>query len=116
MIIMGGNPAEAHPISMQHILAGKELNHANLVVIDPRLTRTAAHATLYVRMRPRTDIPVLMGMMWHIVKNGWEDKKFIRQRVYGMDKVYKVIAKYPPDEVARISGLTGEKLRRAEAM
>src|SRR3954464_3095268 len=44
MIIMGGNPAVAHPISMQHILAGKELNRANLVVIDPRFTRTAAHA------------------------------------------------------------------------
>jgi len=33
MIIMGGNPAEAHPISVQHILAGKEINRANLIVI-----------------------------------------------------------------------------------
>ncbi len=116
MIIMGGNPARAHPISMQHILAGKELNRANLVVIDPRLTRTAAHATLYLRLRPGTDIPVLMGMMWHIVKNGWEDKEFIRQRVWGMDQVYKEIEKYPPDEVERISGISGEQLRRVAEM
>ena len=48
-IIMGGNPAEAHPVSLQHLLEGAELNKANVIVIDPRLTRTAAHATEYVR-------------------------------------------------------------------
>ncbi|MDB5368813.1 MAG: formate dehydrogenase, partial [Roseomonas sp.] len=40
IIIMGGNPAEAHPISMQHVLSGKEMNRANMIVIDPRFTRT----------------------------------------------------------------------------
>ena len=45
LIIMGGNPAEAHPVSLQHLLEGKELNKANFIVIDPRMTRTAAHAT-----------------------------------------------------------------------
>ncbi|TJV04258.1 MAG: hypothetical protein E5Y18_27070, partial [Mesorhizobium sp.] len=61
MIIMGGNPAEAHPIAMQHLLEGKELNQANLIVIDPRFTRTAAHATEYVRFRSGTDIALLWG-------------------------------------------------------
>ena len=89
ILIWGGNPAEAHPVSLQHILEGAELNHANLVVIDPRLTRTAAHATEYVRLRPGTDIPVLYGMMWHIMQNGWEDKEFIQQRVYGFDDAPK---------------------------
>ncbi len=74
-IIMGGNPAEAHPVSLQHLLEGAEMQKANVIVIDPRLTRTAAHATEYVRLRPGTDIPVLYGMMWHIIKNGWEDKE-----------------------------------------
>ena len=52
IMVMGGNPAEAHPVSLQHILEGKELNRANMIVIDPRMTRTAAHATEYVRVRP----------------------------------------------------------------
>src|SRR3954447_1048288 len=112
MIIMGGNPAEAHPISVQHILAGKEINRANLIVIDPRFTRTAAHATEYVRIRSGTDIPVLWGMLWHIMKNGWEDKEFLAQRVYGMDQVLKEVEKYPPEEVERISGVPGEQLKR----
>jgi formate dehydrogenase major subunit len=116
MIIMGGNPAEAHPVSLQHLLEGKELNKANFVVIDPRLTRTAAHATEYVRLRPGTDIPVLYGMMWHILKNGWEDKEFIKQRVYGFDDARKEIEKWDPAEVERVSGVPGEQLKRVAEM
>src|SRR5262245_12780360 len=51
LMIMGGNPAEAHPVSLQHLIEGKELNRANFIVIDPRMSRTAAHATEYVRVR-----------------------------------------------------------------
>jgi formate dehydrogenase major subunit len=112
MIVMGGNPAEAHPVSLQHLLEGKELNRSNLIVIDPRMTRTAAHATDYVRMRPGTDIPLLYGMLWHIFKNGWEDKEFINQRVYGMDEVRKEVDKWTPDEVERVTGVPEAQVRR----
>ncbi|MGC2413203.1 MAG: formate dehydrogenase subunit alpha [Stellaceae bacterium] len=115
-IIMGGNPAEAHPVSLQHLLEGAELNKANVIVIDPRMTRTAAHATEYVRLRPGTDIPVLYGMMWHIVKNGWEDKEFIKERVYGYEDVLKEIEKWTPEEVERVSGVPGEQLKRVAEM
>jgi formate dehydrogenase major subunit len=111
LLFLGGNPAEAHPVSLQHLLEGKELNRANYIVCDPRMTRTAAHATEYVRLRPGTDIPVLYGMLWHIFKNGWEDKQFIEQRVYGMDDIRKEVEKYTPEEVERISGVPGEQLK-----
>ncbi len=116
LIIMGGNPAEAHPVSLQHLLEGKELNRANFIVIDPRMTRTAAHATEYVRLRPGTDIPVLYGMMWHILQNGWEDKEFIEARVYGFEDVRKEIMKWNPQEVERVSGVPGEQLKRVAQM
>jgi formate dehydrogenase major subunit len=112
LLFLGGNPAEAHPVSLQHLLEGKELNRANFIVCDPRMTRTGAHATEYVRLRPGTDIPVLWGMLWHIFKNGWEDKQFIEQRVYGMDDIRKEVEKYTPEEVERISGVPGEQLKR----
>jgi len=105
ILLMGGNPAEAHPVSLQHILEGKELNRANMIVVDPRMTRTAAHATEYVRVRPGTHIATIYGMLWHIFENGWEDKEFLSQRVYGLDEVRKEIAKWPPKEVERVTGL-----------
>jgi formate dehydrogenase major subunit len=116
IIIMGGNPAEAHPVSLQHVLTGKEINRANLIVIDPRYTRTAAHATEYVRLRPGTDIPVIYGLMWHIFQNGWEDKEFIRQRVYGMDDVRKEAEKWNPEEVERVTGIPGAQMKRVAEM
>ncbi len=112
MIIMGGNPAEAHPVSLQHVLSGKELNRANLIVIDPRMTRTAAHATEYVRIRSGTDIPVIWGMLWHIFENGWEDKAFIQARVHGMDDVRAEVKKWDPKTVEDVTGVPGEQLRR----
>ena len=111
MVIIGGNPAEAHPISVQHILAGKEMNRANLVVIDPRFTRTAAHATEYIRIRPGTDIPITWGILWHVFQNGWEDKEFIRQRVYGLDEVRREVEKWNPQETERVTGVPGAQLR-----
>jgi len=116
MIIMGGNPAEAHPVSLQHVLEGKEMQRANMIVIDPRMTRTAAHATEYVRIRSGTDIPVIYGMLWHIFKNGWEDKQFIEQRVYGMDDIRKEVEKYTPDEVEKITGVPPAQLERVAKM
>ncbi|HEY5962869.1 MAG TPA: molybdopterin-dependent oxidoreductase, partial [Xanthobacteraceae bacterium] len=112
MVIMGGNPAEAHPVSLQHVLEGKEMQRANLIVIDPRMTRTAAHATEYVRIRSGTDIPVIYGMLWHIFKNGWEDKQFIEQRVYGMDDIRKEAEKWTPEETERVTGVPGAQLER----
>ncbi len=116
MIIMGGNPAEAHPVSLQHLLEGKELNRANYIVIEPRLTRTAAHATEFVRIRSGTDIPVIYGILWHIFRNGWEDKQFIEQRVYGMEDARREIEKWTPEEVERVSGVPGAQLERVAKM
>jgi formate dehydrogenase major subunit len=86
ILIIGGNPAEAHPVSLLHVMRAKERNNAPLIVIDPRFTRTAAHADHFVRIRPGTDVPVIYGMLWHIFENNWQDDAFISQRVYGMDE------------------------------
>jgi formate dehydrogenase major subunit len=113
ILIIGGNPAEAHPVSLQHVFHATERNNAPLIVIDPRFTRTAAHADLYLRLRPGTDVPLVWGMLWHIFENGWEDKEFIRQRVYGMDQIRAEVAKWTPEEVERVSGVPEEQVKRA---
>src|SRR5436305_13775005 len=109
---MGANRAEAHAVSLQHILESNELNRATMIVIDPRMTRTAAHATEYVRVRPGTHIPTIYGLLWHIFQNGWEDKEFIGQRVFGMEDIRKEVEKWPPDEVERVTGLLEAQVKR----
>ncbi len=112
MILIGSNPAEAHPVAVQHILKAKEQNNAPLIVCDPRFTRTAAHADEYVRFRPGTDVALVWGILWHVFENGWEDKEFIRSRVWGMDQIKEEVAKWNPKETERVTGVPGSQLKR----
>ncbi|MGB0957517.1 MAG: formate dehydrogenase subunit alpha, partial [Litorivicinus sp.] len=112
IFLIGGNPAEAHPVSLLHILKAKEENNAPVIVCDPRFTRTAAHADEYVRFRPGSDVALVWGILWHIFENGWEDKEFIRTRVYGMDDIRDEVARWNPEEVERVTGAPGAQLER----
>ncbi len=112
IFLIGGNPAEAHPVSLLHMLKAKEQNNAPLIVCDPRFTRTAAHADEYVRFRPGSDVALVWGILWHIFENGWEDKEFIRTRVWGMDEIKIEVAKWTPEEVERVTGAPGKQLER----
>ncbi|MFZ1726100.1 MAG: formate dehydrogenase subunit alpha [Albidovulum sp.] len=112
IFLIGGNPAEAHPVSLLHLLKAKEENNAPLIVCDPRFTRTAAHADEYMRMRPGTDVAVIWGLLWHIFENGWEDKEFIRTRVWGMDQIRDEVKKWTPAETERVTGIPGSQMER----
>ncbi|KQP15819.1 formate dehydrogenase subunit alpha [Pseudorhodoferax sp. Leaf265] len=104
-LYIGSNAAEAHPVSMLHLLHAKETG-CKVIVVDPRFTRTAAKADEYVRIRSGTDIAFLFGVLYQVFKNGWEDKKYVEDRVYGLDKVREeVMAKWTPDKVQEVCGV-----------
>ncbi len=116
ILFLGSNACEAHPVSMLHTLHAKEAG-AKIIVVDPRFTRTAAKADMYVRHRSGSDVAFIYGMLYHIFKNGWEDKEYIRTRVYGMDKVREEVAKWTPDKVEEVTGVKEEDvLKVAESM
>ncbi|HEV2611477.1 MAG TPA: formate dehydrogenase subunit alpha [Noviherbaspirillum sp.] len=115
-LYIGSNAAEAHPVSMLHMLHAKETG-TKMIVCDPRFTRTAAKADQYIRFRSGSDVAVLFGIAYHVFKNGWEDKKYINDRVYGMDKVKEEIMKWTPDRVEDVSGVPeAEIFKAAETM
>ncbi|KQP45126.1 formate dehydrogenase subunit alpha [Pseudorhodoferax sp. Leaf274] len=104
-LYIGSNAAEAHPVSMLHLLHAKETG-CKVIVVDPRFTRTAAKADEYVRIRSGTDIAFVFGVLYQVFKNGWEDKKYLEDRVYGMQQVRdEVLAKWTPDKVQEVCGV-----------
>jgi formate dehydrogenase major subunit len=110
LLFFGSNACEAHPVSMIHTLHAKE-NGCKVIVADPRFTRTAAKADMYVRTRSGSDVAFLFGVLYHVFKNGWEDKQYIHDRVYGMDQVKKeVMEKWTPDKVADVTGAPEEQV------
>jgi formate dehydrogenase major subunit len=111
-IIFFSNPAEAHPVSFYHIYEAKKRG-AILICCDPRFSRTAAVSDLHLQFRPGTDIPLVWGICYEIIKNGWYDEEFIKQRTYGFEKVKEVIMQYPPEVVEDITGVPAEKIKKA---
>src|SRR3954465_13885237 len=110
LLFFGSNAAEAHPVSMLHTLHAKE-NGCRVIVADPRFTRTAAKADMYVRTRSGGDVAFLFGVLYHVFKNGWEDKEYIKARVYGMDQVREeVMKKWTPDKVTEVTGVPEEEV------
>lgn len=113
-IYIGSNAAEAHPVSLLHLLAAKEQNGCKVIVVDPRFTRTAAKADQFVRLRSGTDVPFLFGLLYHIFKNGWEDKQYINDRVWGMDQIKKeVMEKWTPSKVTEVTGVPEAEMYQA---
>ena len=108
IIIFGANPAVNHPVGFQHFLKAKERNNAKIIVIDPRFTKTAAKADLYAQIRPGTDIPFMYGMLNIIFENGWHDKNFINDRVFGMDLIMAEAKNWPLERVADVTGVKAD--------
>lgn len=110
IIIFGANPAVNHPVGFQHFLKAKERNNAQIIVVDPRFTKTAAKADLFAQIRPGTDIPFMYGMLNIIFENGWENKEFIDDRVYGMEDIRKEAKNWPVERVADVTGVDADTI------
>jgi len=69
MLIMGGNPAENHPCGFKWPVEAKRNRNAKMIVVDPRFTRTASVADLFLQIRAGTDIAFLGGLIHHAIEN-----------------------------------------------
>jgi len=78
VMVMGGNPAEAHPCGFKWVVEAKIKNKAKLVVVDPRFTRTAAVADVYAPIRAGTDIAFLAGLANQLLQKDLIQTEYVR--------------------------------------
>jgi formate dehydrogenase major subunit len=77
MLIMGGNPAENHPCGFKWPVEAKRQRNAKMIVVDPRFTRTAAVADMYVQIRAGSDIAFLGGLIYYALENQRIAKEYL---------------------------------------
>src|SRR4030095_1422188 len=65
-----GNPAENHPCGFKWPIEAKLQRNAKMIVVDPRFTRTAATADLFLQIRAGADIAFLGGLINYAIQNG----------------------------------------------
>lgn len=108
IILTGSNLAENHPILKLHIAKNESITgkKPTIIVMDPRMSKTAMMADIYVPLKPRTDLALMNGLCHIILEQGWEDEAFIKARTSGFAEFrHHVMEKYPPQQVAEITGL-----------
>ncbi len=79
VLVMGGNPAENHPVGFRFVMEARLKRKAKLVCVDPRFTRTAAVSDYYVPIRAGTDIAFLGGLIHRSVSTGQYQTDYVRQ-------------------------------------
>ena len=106
VFIVGENICTSHPIAMQHVLYAKEVNHAPVIVVDPRFSKTAAFANQHISLRQGSDVAFIYGLVNIILQQGWEDKAMLRDRTYGFENLKELLKSYDLDTVADITGVS----------
>ncbi|MFX1265489.1 MAG: molybdopterin-dependent oxidoreductase [Promethearchaeota archaeon] len=85
----------------------------NIILIDPRATRLAARANLWLKLRPGTDAALALGMMNVIINEGLYDKEFVQNWTYGFEQLRERVQEYPVDRVSQITWVPKEKIIQA---
>lgn len=86
---------------------------AKLIAVDPRLTRIAARADIWLQLRPGTDAALALGMLNVIVNEELYDKEFVEYYVHGWEPFVKRVNEYPLGRVEEITWIPKEKIRKA---
>ena len=79
VLIMGGNPAENHPVGFRFVMEARLKRKAKVVCVDPRFNRTAAVADRYVPIRAGSDIAFLGGLIHAALSTDRYQKEYVQQ-------------------------------------
>lgn len=85
------------------------------IVIDPRRSETARHASVFLQPWPGEDAALLAGLLRIILDEGWHDAAFCARHVHGLDELRRALMPFDVDAVAQRCGVSGESLFEAAA-
>ncbi len=111
VIVWGHNPVTTAPHFMP-FLRQAQRNGTQLVVIDPRRTRTAKGADWHIMPLPGTDAALALGLAHEIVANGWHDEDWLKEYTTGWPQLKERLADYPPKRVSAVTGIPIEDIQR----
>jgi len=118
IFIIGSDTSAAHPVIAARIKQAVREETTKVIVIDPKKIVMADYAEIYTAQRPGSDVAVLNCLMHIILKNGWEDKKYIEERLENFEEFKAEVLKdkYTPENIEKISGIPAETLKKIAAL
>ncbi len=115
-IVTGSNTTENHPIIGLQMKAAVEKHGARLIVIDPRRLELCDYATLWLPLKPGTNVPVFTAMAHVIVREGLVNHRFVAERTEGYAEFVESLEPFTPEYAEAISGVDRELIVQAARM
>lgn len=116
LYITGNNMIETHPVTATFVKNG-QYRGTKIIVCDPKWTKMADYADIWLQPRLGTDVALLNGMIRVIIKERLIDESFIKERVDGgieaFEALKELVEKYTPEETERITNVPKEKFTEA---
>ena len=112
IFITGSNTAESHPVIGYEVVRAAKRG-ANVIIVDPRRIPMVDHATLFLQVKPGTDIYVFLAIMHTIIREGWLDEAFITERTEGYEDFKAIVEEYSPEHASLKSGVPVDQIEAA---
>jgi anaerobic selenocysteine-containing dehydrogenase len=109
ILLIGANIADNHPILWQRLEANRD---KTLIVVDPRVTKTAMLADLHLPLKPRSDLALINGLIHIVIRHGLIEPDYIAAHTTGFEELSASVRDYSPERVAEITGLSIEDIHR----
>ncbi|MCF8026425.1 MAG: molybdopterin-dependent oxidoreductase [Desulfobacteraceae bacterium] len=105
IVIWGCNASKSSPIGLYPQIVKARKNGAKLIVIDPRKTKEAEKADLWLQIRPGTDLALLLGWIRYIIANNLYDHEFVANWTVGFEELKAAVEPYTPEKASEITSL-----------
>ena len=116
VVYWGSDPSESSLRNWAGILKKKRKGDVKVIVVDPRQTKTAEIADIWLRIRPGTDTALALAWLNVIINEGLYNKEFVAEWTVGFEKLKDRVQEYSPQRVAEITGVPAEKIAEAARM
>ncbi len=109
-LIAGSNTTSNHPVAASFFKEASKRG-TKLIVVDPRRLEISNHAAYYCRIKPSTDVAFYNAMMHVIIEEDLVDHAYVEKYTENYDALRETVAKYPPEQVAKVCGISAEMIR-----
>ncbi|MEW8028821.1 MAG: formate dehydrogenase subunit alpha [Candidatus Thiodiazotropha sp.] len=110
ILIIGSNTTENHPVAATFIK--NQVNAGKiLIVMDPRRTAIAGHATHFLQFKPDTDVALLNAIMHAVIEQGLVDKGFVDNRTSGYEILEEHLSTFTPEAMEQVCGIDTDTIR-----
>ncbi len=111
ILLIGANIADNHPILCHRVdRTSPGTRPRTLIVVDPRVTKTAMMADIHLAVKPRSDIALLNGIAHILIREDLIDRDYIARFTTGFETFVEFVSTFTPAHVSAITGLTEEQI------